>query len=385
MASLAANYESLSYYEDIKFLQIIDQCIRFWKTHNKYPNLSRHSIVKTSDGIKLDKDDQVYSTDITKLEDFYENLKPFCDEEKYDGSECIPGALRHYAAKNLPLEKLRNIFFSGMKTEPTKLKINKILEHKRFVESLFNSENLIASGGLGNVYKIVIKGEKFAVKLTQTLEEAEFETLQAVNGQPYFIKCFAHGEGLGILKQSYFIYMFEYVGQTLTSIIYDLSAKQQKYVFQQLLAGINHLHSIGIVHGDIKSSNVLVDDEDNIFFIDFGLSHKLNASDFPVGPTYPSPELNRLVGYRGTERPVISEDVCIRSDIFALWIIVDQMVKRFSSIAIDAWNGENSSARRDDGYIQRVTTYRKTVKASQQEIERTDSEVLEFWKNGLLQ
>ncbi|XP_067909917.1 serine/threonine-protein kinase Chk1 [Heterodontus francisci] len=42
--------------------------------------------------------------------------------------------------------------------------------------------------------------------------------------------------------------------------------------FQQLIAGVEYLHSIGITHRDIKPENLLLDERDNLKLSDFGLA-----------------------------------------------------------------------------------------------------------------
>ncbi|HET9625970.1 MAG TPA: serine/threonine-protein kinase [Kofleriaceae bacterium] len=67
----------------------------------------------------------------------------------------------------------------------------------------------------------------------------------------------------------------------------------------QLFAGLGAIHAAGIVHADLKSHNVLVDDIDIVTIIDFGLARPIALSsdpDAPLGliagtPAYMAPEL----------------------------------------------------------------------------------------------
>lgn len=70
-------------------------------------------------------------------------------------------------------------------------------------------------------------------------------------------------------------------------------------VLPGLIAGVNALHSEGMLHRDIKPANVLVTRDERVVLLDFGLVHKLNPAQFGaesiapnmVGtPLYMSPE-----------------------------------------------------------------------------------------------
>lgn len=42
--------------------------------------------------------------------------------------------------------------------------------------------------------------------------------------------------------------------------------------FNQLMSGVNYLHSKGVAHRDLKPENLLLDDRDNLKISDFGMA-----------------------------------------------------------------------------------------------------------------
>lgn len=48
-------------------------------------------------------------------------------------------------------------------------------------------------------------------------------------------------------------------------------SSSQRY-FNQILAGVEYLHSRGVAHRDLKPENILLDERDNIKISDFGMA-----------------------------------------------------------------------------------------------------------------
>jgi serine/threonine protein kinase len=53
------------------------------------------------------------------------------------------------------------------------------------------------------------------------------------------------------------------------------TTKEKKYILCQLLCGINYIHANGYAHRDIKPNNVLVNKNNEVKIIDFGISKKI--------------------------------------------------------------------------------------------------------------
>jgi serine/threonine protein kinase len=90
-------------------------------------------------------------------------------------------------------------------------------------------------------------------------------------------------------------------------------------IASQLFAGLAAIHDAQIVHADLKSHNILVDDVDIVTIIDFGLARALttapSAGDLIAGtPAYMAPEL--IAGSHAT----------VAADIYAAGTILYEML-----------------------------------------------------------
>ncbi|MEO7092179.1 MAG: serine/threonine-protein kinase, partial [Polyangiales bacterium] len=78
-------------------------------------------------------------------------------------------------------------------------------------------------------------------------------------------------------------------------------------IARQLLGGLAAIHAAGVVHADVKSSNIMIDDEDHIVIIDFGLARAPSRMDLKgliAGtPSYIAPEV--ITG----ESPAFAADI----------------------------------------------------------------------------
>ena len=64
-----------------------------------------------------------------------------------------------------------------------------------------------------------------------------------------------------------------------------------RYIFMKLLDAVAYLHSKGMVHQDIKPSNILLCSDAKVFLADFGLGHSFQSAANVVGsPAYQAPE-----------------------------------------------------------------------------------------------
>ncbi len=73
--------------------------------------------------------------------------------------------------------------------------------------------------------------------------------------------------------------------------------------FQQIVDGVEYLHSLNIVHRDLKPENLLLDSNKNIKIVDFGLSNTYKKGETLItacgSPCYAAPEMIAGLPYLG--------------------------------------------------------------------------------------
>ncbi|KZV45638.1 putative serine/threonine-protein kinase [Dorcoceras hygrometricum] len=91
-------------------------------------------------------------------------------------------------------------------------------------------------------------------------------------------------EGIITSKLSYSLYLvFEYMEHDLSGLLscpdIKFTDSQIKCYMRQLLNGVEHCHSRGIMHRDIKSSNILINNQGILKIADFGLANFLEPEN----------------------------------------------------------------------------------------------------------
>lgn len=97
----------------------------------------------------------------------------------------------------------------------------------------------------------------------------------------------------------------------------SLPESRCRNIFKQLISAIDYVHQSNYVHRDIKDENVLIDDNDNIFVIDFGNSNHIPTgyleyfTDLCGTPHAMAPEVYKQQPHQG-----------VKQDIWALGILL---------------------------------------------------------------
>ena len=199
-----------------------------------------------------------------------------------------------------------------------------LLDHYRI-------ESLVARSGMASIYRAVDTrtGRPVALKIPHPEMEADivlfdrFKREQEIGQKldhPYVMKVLPNDGA----SQIYMV--MEWVeGRLLRQILgatRKLPVERAVGLTRKICEALDYIHKNGVVHRDLKPENIMVDDQDNIKLIDFGIaghegSRRLTfakLSQVMGTPDYISPE--QVKGKRGDGR----------SDIYALGAMFYEML-----------------------------------------------------------
>ena len=189
----------------------------------------------------------------------------------------------------------------------------------------------LGQGGMGKVYLAIEKGydRQVALKITDPVADLSDEELRRFEAEANSMKQLTHQNVIqvysyGIIGDRQYIAMRLVSGPTLRDRIRKngrLDPATTVDYAKQIARGLLFAHRKGVVHRDVKPSNILVDEDGRLIISDFGISYsvgraeRLTTPGMAMGtPEYMSPE--QCQGGKITEL----------SDLYSLGIILHEML-----------------------------------------------------------
>ena len=166
--------------------------------------------------------------------------------------------------------------------------LNKMSDTNVNINSNFKLILPLAKGGYGSVglYKKTTTGDMFAIKTVNINNMKEKKLSKTLQNERNIMK----GVSSDYVVNSYFIFkdeknyyfVMEYlpggdVYHLLSSIILPFSTIQ--LIVAETLLAVYYLHSINIIHHDIKPENILISKDGHFKLSDFGLSKTINEEE----------------------------------------------------------------------------------------------------------
>ena len=197
----------------------------------------------------------------------------------------------------------------------------------------YRIESLAAEGGMASIYRAMDlqTGMCVAIKVPHFEAESDpvfFERFKREEeigrrlDHPGVMKVLADGNG----DRSRVYMVMEWLdGRLLRKVLSEekkLTPQRATAIALRICEALEYIHSQGVVHRDLKPENIMVDSEDRIKLIDFGIASSAGARRLTFGkfthsmgtPDYVAPE--QVKSKRGDAR----------SDVYALGVIFYEML-----------------------------------------------------------
>jgi serine/threonine protein kinase len=195
----------------------------------------------------------------------------------------------------------------------------------------YRIEELVARSGMASIFRAtdLRTGRQVAIKIPHMEMEADPVLFDRFKREAEIGEALEHPSVMKVLpdnaRSSVYMVMEWVKGRLLRQVLREqgpLSIERAVRIAIGICDALDYIHRNGIVHRDLKPENIMVDDDDNVKLIDFGIAGKAGARRLTFGklsqvmgtPDYISPE--QVKGKRGDGR----------SDIYALGIMLYEML-----------------------------------------------------------
>jgi serine/threonine-protein kinase len=192
---------------------------------------------------------------------------------------------------------------------------------------------LVARSGMASIFRGIDTrdGKAVAIKIPHTELEADIQFWERFQREAKIGLAMDHPGVMKVYndpKPGKFYMVLEWVdGKLLRNVLHDaegkkLSQEQAIRLALRILEALEYLHSRGVTHRDLKPENIMIDEQDRIKLIDFGIgslegSRRLTYTGITGvmgSPDYISPE--QVKGKRGDSR----------CDLYSMGVILYEML-----------------------------------------------------------
>lgn len=238
----------------------------------------------------------------------------------------LPSEPNKDEAKSLPDDQaaVKQPPAAGRRTDRTDSLIGKKLDEYRLDDTL-------GRGGMARVYKglDVQLNRLVAIKVIDTPFRTDSDYIERFKREaqtiaqldhPHIVTVYRFGEAEGLL----YLAMKYIEGRHLEAVLADYRQKGEiippdaaSRIVREVCLALDYAHSKGVIHRDVKPSNIMLDTEDQVFLADFGLA--LLSDVGTRGETFGSPH------YIAPEQAISSANVVPQSDLYAVGVILYQM------------------------------------------------------------
>jgi serine/threonine protein kinase len=165
--------------------------------------------------------------------------------------------------------------------------------------------------------------ENVAIKVLEKDKIIDISDIERVSREIHILKLIRHPtiiqlyEIIETPRKIYLIMEFAASGELFDHIVANTRLKEKEACkfFHQIISGIEYIHKLNIVHRDLKPENLLLDHQNRIKIVDFGLSNTYKTGEELKtacgSPCYAAPEMIAGKTYKGLKVDIWSAGVIL--------------------------------------------------------------------------
>ncbi len=195
----------------------------------------------------------------------------------------------------------------------------------------YRLEAVLGRGGMARVYRglDVRLNRRVAIKVIDTPFQTDPEYIKRFEREaqaiaqlehPHIVRLYRYGEAHGLL----YIAMQYIAGRSLNAVLAahrqeeeQLSPADIRRITREICLALDYAHDKGVIHRDVKPSNIMLDEEGAVFLTDFGLA--LLTEVGTRGEILGSPH------YIAPEQAISSAKVVPQSDLYSVGVILYEL------------------------------------------------------------
>ena len=202
-----------------------------------------------------------------------------------------------------------------------------VLALNKLLNSRFIITKYLGAGGAGEIYEAndTYTRKSVAIKILQEKYLANMEEIDRFENEARFSSMFSHPHIIKIFNFDYYnrlpFISFELLrGKTMKDYLDErgkIQPEEAIKLMMQIMEGVAHIHSRGILHNDLKPDNLFLFYDGAVKISDFGI-----ATHF----VYEKPNTLKCSVVYAAPEVLVSQKYSVQSDIYSLGIIFYELL-----------------------------------------------------------
>lgn len=210
----------------------------------------------------------------------------------------------------------------------------------RVLDDRYRIKSLVGSGGMSRVFLAddLVRGRELAIKMLREEISEDADSVERFIRESKAVSMLSHPNIVSVFDVSVasdekYIVLEYAEGITLKEYLKEngpLTPDETIRIAVQILSGLQHAHSRGIIHRDIKPQNIIIAPDGSIKLTDFGIA-KIHNSDTISKPDKAIGSVHYISPEQASGAPVNAP-----SDLYSVGVILYEMIT--NQLPFDAEN-----------------------------------------------